>query len=99
MGASSRHRPSGATQDELRNPLGRRRRDLGCDHAPERVAHQPRRRQRERVEQLVVIEHQVPQVVQRLNAVGRAGVVPGCSGAKTVNDWANRSKNGSQVRP
>ena len=68
-GWSSRHSPSGAMSTIRVDPLRARRGDLGGDHAAERVADERHRRQAEHVEQLVVVEDEVPQVLDVVEAL------------------------------
>ena len=72
-GWSSRHRPIGGDQHELVDAVRARRRQLGGDHAAERVADDRRPLDPERVEQLVVVEHEVPQVLDVLEPLRVAG--------------------------
>ena len=72
-GASSRHKPTGQSSTKPANPLGFRRRQLRGHHAAEGVPHDRRRLQLQPVEKLVVVKHQVPQVIQRLDGVRVSG--------------------------
>ena len=72
IGTSSRHRPMALMSTSFDTRLAERGGDLGRHHPAEGVADHRRRVEPEGVEQLVVVQDEVPQVVEGPDAVGVA---------------------------